>query len=133
MLSPPTASRTAATMTNFHDRRSPTRLVTLAVAIAAASLLTAWLVASASAQTSAKDATGSPVVKVAATKLGPTLVDSRGRTLYLLTADKRAKGKSVCYAACAKAWPPLLTTGTAKAGPGAKAALLGVANRTDGT
>ena len=72
-------------------------------------------------------------MKVTTTSLGKTLVDAKGRTLYLLTADSRAKGKSVCYGACAKAWPPLLATGTAKAGHGAKQALLGVVKRTGGT
>jgi predicted lipoprotein with Yx(FWY)xxD motif/uncharacterized cupredoxin-like copper-binding protein len=67
------------------------------------------------------------------TKLGKTLVDAKGMTLYLLTADSRAKGKSVCYGTCAKYWPPLLATRTPKAGSGAKQALLGVAKRTGGT
>jgi predicted lipoprotein with Yx(FWY)xxD motif/plastocyanin len=125
--------RGAAIATALHDRRTLRRLALLALATAAAWLLTSWLVSSAAAQPSADQASGNAVVKVAKTKLGATLVDARGRTLYLLTADSRAKGKSVCYAACAKAWPPLLTKGTAKAGPGAKAALLGVASRTDGT
>lgn len=110
------------------------RLLLLGLATAAAGLLTAWLVTSAAAQTGADQATGNTVVKASTTGLGATLVDARGRTLYLLTADKRAKkGTSVCYAACAKAWPPLLTKAAPKAGPGASAALLGVAKRSDGT
>ena len=32
-----------------------------------------------------------------------------GRTLYLYTKDKGTT--SECYGACAKAWPPLPTTG----------------------
>jgi predicted lipoprotein with Yx(FWY)xxD motif len=130
------ASRAAAITTMFHDRRLLTKITLLAVATAAAWLLTSLLVASAQARTSAAAATTVPnhaVVKVAKTAIGPILVDTRGRTLYLLTSDKRAKGASTCYAACAKAWPPLLTKGAAKAGPGARASLLGVAMRTDGT
>jgi len=109
-------------------RRSLTRLVVLALTIAAG-----CVVPTATARQSAEHAAGPTLVKMAKTSLGPVLVDARGRTLYLLTADARAKGKSVCYAACAKAWPPLLTKGTPKAGSGVKAALLGVANRTNGT
>jgi predicted lipoprotein with Yx(FWY)xxD motif len=109
-------------------RRSITRLVAVALTIAAG-----CVVPTATARQSADSTAGAALVKVARTSLGPILVDGRGRTLYLLTADARAKGKSVCYAACAKAWPPLLTRRAPKAGPGVKASLLGVANRTDGT
>ena len=42
----------------------------------------------------------------------------------------RARARAT--AACAKFWPPLLTTGKPKAGAGAKAALLGTTKRTDG-
>jgi len=105
----------------------------MAVATAAAGLLALWLVTAAAAQTDADRAQRATLVKVATTGLGPTLVDARGRTLYLLTSDRKARGASTCYAACAKAWPPLLTKGTAKAGPGAHARLLGTAKRTDGT
>jgi predicted lipoprotein with Yx(FWY)xxD motif/uncharacterized cupredoxin-like copper-binding protein len=126
------ASHTGA-ISLLHDRRTLTRFTLIALATAAAWLLTSWLVASSSAGTNVAQAPGTPLVKVAHTSLGQTLVDARGRTLYLLTADRRANGKSTCYAACAKAWPPLLTKGTAKAGPGARSGLLGVASRTDGT
>lgn len=69
------------------------------------------------------------VVKLRATSLGKVLVAANGRTLYLYTPDGR--NKSVCYGACASAWPPLLTTGKPKAA-GVKAALLGTAKRKDG-
>jgi predicted lipoprotein with Yx(FWY)xxD motif len=72
------------------------------------------------------------LVKVLRTRLGPTLVTQKGQTLYLLTSDERAKGKSTCYGTCAKFWPPLLATGMVKAGPGARQALLGRAKRTGG-
>jgi predicted lipoprotein with Yx(FWY)xxD motif len=62
-------------------------------------------------------------VTTARTGLGQTLVDGRGRTLYLFEADT---GKaSTCYGACASAWPQ--TTGAASA------ALVGTVGRTDGT
>ncbi len=41
--------------------------------------------------------------------LGTILVDSKGDTLYRLSKD--STDKSVCDAACAQIWPPLLVTG----------------------
>ncbi len=40
---------------------------------------------------------------VATTSLGPVLVDSKGFTVYMLTAD--AKGHSTCSAQCLQYWP----------------------------
>ena len=68
-------------------------------------------------------------VQVADSDLGMILVDGAGRTLYLLTGDKQ--GASTCYDECEKNWPPL--AGPAEAGEGADAALLGQAEREDGT
>jgi len=63
--------------------------------------------------------------------LGTFLVDGKkGKTLYLFEKDKSAK--SSCYGACAANWPPFLTIGKPKAGPGVKAALLGTTKRKDG-
>jgi predicted lipoprotein with Yx(FWY)xxD motif len=63
------------------------------------------------------------------------LVDSRGRTLYLFTAE--TNGTPACTNDstyhCSKAWPPLTTTGAPVAGKGVKASLLGTASRDDGT
>ena len=73
------------------------------------------------------------IVKVAFNKKlkKSILVDVRGRTLYMSTADGRDYPS--CYddpdTHCAKLWPPLLTTGAPRAGHGAKASLLGVAKR----
>jgi predicted lipoprotein with Yx(FWY)xxD motif len=78
----------------------------------------------------ATSATGGATVKVAKSKLGSILVDSRGMTLYDFPPDKAAK--STCYGACAALWPPLLTKGKPHAGPGVKAALLGTTKRKDG-
>ena len=65
------------------------------------------------------------------TALGTFLVDGKkSKTLYLFEKDKFAK--SSCYGACAANWPPFLTTGKPKAGPGVKAALLGTTKRKDG-
>jgi predicted lipoprotein with Yx(FWY)xxD motif len=51
-----------------------------------------------------KSATGG-VLGVARTALGPVLVDSKGRTVYLLTAD--SPGHSSCAAQCLQFWPPV--------------------------
>jgi predicted lipoprotein with Yx(FWY)xxD motif len=63
-------------------------------------------------------------------KLGTILVDDKDRTLYLFLADK--KNKSNCTGDCAKAWPPLLTDGPAKAGEGVDKKLLDITKRSDG-
>ena len=74
---------------------------------------------------------GAATVKTRHGKLGTFLVDAKGKTLYLFEKDKTKK--STCSGACATAWPPLLTTGAAKAAGSAKASLLGTTKRSDGT
>ena len=68
-------------------------------------------------------------VDVRKTDLGRILVDAQGRTLYMFEKDKN--GKSACADACASAWPPV--TGTATAGTGAVAKLIGTTKRSDGS
>jgi predicted lipoprotein with Yx(FWY)xxD motif len=63
--------------------------------------------------------------------LGTFLVDGSGHALYLWDADHGSM--SACTAACAKAWPPLTTTGTPKASGSIKASLLGTTKRADGS
>ena len=69
-------------------------------------------------------------VRVANSRLGKILVNSRGRTLYLFKADSHSK--SACSGACAAAWPPLLATGTTTAGPGLTASKLRTITRSGG-
>ena len=71
-----------------------------------------------------------PTVRVAKTRLGKILVDSRGRTLYLFKKDSGTK--SACSGACATAWPPLRAGHKPTVGPGAKASLVGTTRRSDG-
>ncbi len=80
--------------------------------------------------TEAPDTMDGPTVEVAASDLGDILVDADGNTLYLFQPDNA--GPSVCTDACADAWPPL-TGGEATAGDGIDAALLGTAQRPDGS
>jgi predicted lipoprotein with Yx(FWY)xxD motif len=61
---------------------------------------------------------------------GRVIFTGQNRSIYLFARDR---GKSTCYGACAKAWPPVLTKGAPVAGPGVKANLLGTVRRTDGT
>ena len=104
------------------SRRGRLLIATLVAATAAAQVAFA-----AAGATGAARAT----VQTRTTSLGRILVDGQGRTLYLFEKDKG--GHSACYARCAKFWPPVLTTGKPAAGPGARASLLGMTRRTNGT
>ena len=50
---------------------------------------------------------GATAVNVASTSLGDVLVDGKGLTLYMFTAD--ADGKSACSGDCLANWPALLS------------------------
>jgi predicted lipoprotein with Yx(FWY)xxD motif len=84
----------------------------------------------ASKPAKSESAGGQAIVSVASVSdAGKVLVDSKGFTLYYFKKDK--SGKSACYGACAKVWPPL--TGTPQAQGGAMASKLGTTKRSDGT
>ena len=101
--------------------------VKLAVAVIAAAAFTSIAGTYASARGIAARGT---TVKVAKSRLGRILVDSRGITLYDFVKDKG--GASSCYGACAALWPPLITKGRPHAGSGLRASLLGTTKRKDG-
>lgn len=67
----------------------------------------------------------------AGTEKGLLIVDLSGHTLYTFDMDKG--GKSTCYGACAKAWPPALTEDKARAGGDAHPGKVGTTKRRDGT
>jgi len=95
--------------------------------IALAVALTAAFAASATGH-----AAGSPAaLKTRHGKIGTFLVDGHGRTLYLFQKDKTTR--STCSGACATDWPPLLTSGKAKASGSVRKALLGTTKRSDGS
>jgi predicted lipoprotein with Yx(FWY)xxD motif len=76
---------------------------------------------------------GSPsaaIVDLRGSRLGQTLVDGQGRTLYLFEAD--TAGKSNCNGACTSAWPPYVSNGAPRAGTGVTGALLATSIRGDG-
>ena len=70
------------------------------------------------------------VVDLRSSKLGQTLVDGQGRTLYLFEAD--TAGNSTCQGACASAWPPYLSNSATRPGNGVSGALLDSSPRGDG-
>lgn len=69
-------------------------------------------------------------VKVVGSEFGRVVADRKGEALYLF--DREDNGKSECYGACAKAWPPLLTKGKPRAIAGANPKLLGTTKRRNG-
>jgi predicted lipoprotein with Yx(FWY)xxD motif len=86
--------------------------------------LAAVLIAGCGESTPKRDArpSGPPAsVRVDRSELGPILVDSRGRALYLFSDDQH--GRSSCYQACARLWPPATVQGRPIAGPGLTAKL----------
>ena len=87
-----------------------------------------------SAPSSTSTGAAAAVVSVgSASKVGQVLVDSKGMTLYYFEKDKKGGGKSNCSGACASVWPPLTTSGAAKAMGGAEASQTGTIKRSDGT
>ncbi|MGI8800901.1 MAG: COG4315 family predicted lipoprotein [Solirubrobacteraceae bacterium] len=61
---------------------------------------------------------------------GQLLVDAKGRTLYLFTADRGHR--SACAGACATAWPPLLVSHAPRGGRGIRAGRLSLIRRAGG-
>jgi predicted lipoprotein with Yx(FWY)xxD motif len=106
-------------------RRIAIALVAVLVAAAAATV-------AAGSTHRASAARSTATVSLRSTKLGKVVVDAKGRTLYLFEKDKN--GKSACYGACAKAWPPDITKSSrVTAGTGLNARLLRTTKRRDGT
>ena len=52
------------------------------------------------------------------------------QAIYVFQRDSFKRSR--CYGECAKAWPPVYTTGTPVAGSGARKSLLGTIRRRDG-
>jgi predicted lipoprotein with Yx(FWY)xxD motif len=105
---------------------------------AAAVILSTLLLAGCSATSGTRHSQPPPTTAPASVTLltahgipGTYLTDSSGRALYMWDADRN--GASTCYDACAVDWPPLTVGGTATAGPGVQASLIGSTEREDGT
>jgi|NGEPerStandDraft_6_1074524.scaffolds.fasta_scaffold37353_1 predicted lipoprotein with Yx(FWY)xxD motif len=77
------------------------------------------------------------VISTHHTQDGSLIAGIDGRTLYYFQPDKSASAgaakSSTCYKACATVWPPVLATATPSASGSAKASLIALTKRTDGT
>ena len=80
---------------------------------------------------SAAGASGATVITTAKSSAGTVLTNGSGRAVYLWVKD--TGDMSNCNGACAGAWPPVTTTGTAHAAGGANASDIGTITRSDGT
>lgn len=88
--------------------------------------------AAATASATASAAASTPTLRVAKAGGADVLVDAKGLTLYTFKNDEAAPGKSVCNAACATNWPPVVVTSTATK-EAALAGEVGTVTRDDGT
>jgi predicted lipoprotein with Yx(FWY)xxD motif len=87
--------------------------------------------AAAPASGAAAGASGGTVITTAKSSAGTFLTTGSGKAVYLWVKD--TGDMSNCTGACAGAWPPVTTTGTATATGGAKASDIGTITRSDGT
>ena len=87
--------------------------------------------AGGSASSSGASTAGATVITTAKSSAGTVLTNSSGRAVYLWVKD--TGDMSNCNGACAGAWPPVTTTGTATAAGGAHASDIGTITRSDGT
>jgi predicted lipoprotein with Yx(FWY)xxD motif len=77
----------------------------------------------------AKQAKGT-TVKVVGSQYGPIVSDGRGQAFYAFARETSSRSR--CYGACAQRWPPVITKGRPRAGPGGHKRLLGTTRRADG-
>jgi predicted lipoprotein with Yx(FWY)xxD motif len=87
--------------------------------------------AAASPAGSGAAASGGTVITTAKSSAGTVLTNGSGKAVYLWVKD--TGDMSNCNGACAGAWPPVTTTGTATAAGSAKASDIGTITRSDGT
>ncbi len=80
---------------------------------------------------SAANPAGPAGIATAQTPLGTILTDAKGRAVYLFVADKTSN--STCIGACARTWPPVITSGAAAAGAGVNSDLMSTTTRSDGS
>ena len=70
------------------------------------------------------------LIKAVGSEYGQVVADAKGEAFYAFGKEQSSKSK--CYGACARAWPPVLTSGKPRAGKGAKANLLDTTKRANG-
>jgi predicted lipoprotein with Yx(FWY)xxD motif len=107
-------------------------LVILAVVLSACSAYSTPAASTSSPAGNAAQAAGNePTIDVSNDPTyGNILVDGNGMTLYIFTVD--GPDQSNCDANCLATWPPFVTNGTPKLGPGVDASLVGTATLSDG-
>jgi predicted lipoprotein with Yx(FWY)xxD motif len=88
-------------------------------------------VTSASATARSSDEPAGTVIMAAESDFGTVLHDASGQPIYLFDAESSSRPK--CYDDCAKAWPPVLTSGAPRAKGAVHADLLGTTHRSDGS
>ena len=71
------------------------------------------------------------IITLGDSEFGRMLFGPKKQAIYIFERDR--KGKTVCYDACAEAWPPVLTESEPTAGAGVEQSLLGMVKRRDGT
>jgi predicted lipoprotein with Yx(FWY)xxD motif len=69
-------------------------------------------------------------LKAIDSEFGRVIANGRGEAFYSFGRERN--GKSECYGACARAWPPVLAQGAPRAGTGIDASLLGTTRRHNG-
>lgn len=70
-------------------------------------------------------------ITAAGSEFGTMLWGPKRQAVYVFQRDGRNRG-SRCYGACAKAWPPVYTSGRPLAGRGVRKSLLGTTRRRGG-
>ena len=85
----------------------------------------------ASTPSAGASTSGGTVIETASSPAGTILTNGSGQAVYLWAKD--TGDMSTCTGACAGAWPPVTTTGTATASGSAKASDVGTITRSDGT
>ena len=87
-----------------------------------------------SAPSSTASSSGEPAgttIITADSEFGTILYDASGQPIYLF--DLEATSRPECYGECARAWPPVLTTGPPHATGAVQSDLLGTTRRSDGS
>lgn len=89
--------------------------------------------ASSSSASSQAPSAGSTSLRLASTSKGKLLVDSKGFTAYLFTADHGSTDQCMKVKGCTSVWPPLTVKGHPSAGSGLKKSMLGTIKLPNGT
>lgn len=105
------------------------RSISHRVRLAAVILVAALALAACGSQTP-ENVPDSVTLTTAEAPFGTYLTDASGRALYMWDMDR--SGSSKCYGDCAVDWPPLVVNGTALAGTGVDADLIGQVKRRGG-